>query len=66
MVKMLFKITYNPIVVLTLLKSLLNHQVEKLGEFDVDRLYKKEGLLVYDQVLPEKYCQKRQLAMQQN
>ena len=36
---------------LTLLKSLLNHQVEKLGEFDVDRLYKKEGLLVNDQVI---------------
>ena len=41
---MLIKINYNPIVVLTLLKSLLNHQVKKVGEFNVDRLYKKEGL----------------------
>ena len=48
---MLFKITFNPIVVLILLKSRLNHQVEKLGEFDIDRLYKKEGVLVYDQVI---------------
>ena len=50
-IKMLFKIVFDPLLALTMMELLVNHYIDKLTVLNFTELYGKTGLVVQDQLL---------------